>query len=164
MVCVMCAKEIERGKGFKSPRYKAEHFCCEDCYNRFVKMKSMPRPPINYKPAPESSRRKLTDLLQIIYGDDANWGWLSNQIKDIEQEFGISDDELRLTIKYALEYELYEPELEFGLRQFIKFITPSQIFAKTIINNREIASNLSDDEVVRVNCRGKNQKRIWREK
>lgn len=164
MNCIMCNTEIPKGKRFQSPRYKAEHFCSEDCYNRFVKMKSAPRPPINYKPAQGSERRKLTDLIQELYGEGANWAWLTSQIKDLKEEFDLTDNDLRLTIKYAIEYEGYEPELAYGLRQFIKFITPAQEFAKTINYNREIAQDLEDDDVVRVSCRGEKKRRNWREK
>lgn len=170
MICVVCNTEIPRGKRFQTLRYKTEHFCSEDCYNRFLITRlSQPRKakPKIEKPKTEktiSDYRKLTDIIDEIYGEDANWTWLTSQIKDLKEEFDLTDNDLRLTIKYAIEYEGYEPELAYGLRQFIKFIAPAQEFAKTINYNREIAQDLEDDDVVRVSCRGRKKRRNWREK
>ena len=146
MVCDFCGKEYGHGQGFHGARYKAKHFCSQDCYEKFVNMKSAPKPPVNFKPEPKTDRRKFTDYIQDWTNDKANWPWLMKQAKDIQQEFELDWKTMYQVLKYCREYEDIDWNMEYGLYQFFpKYIKPMQDFTKAILQAK--AMELIDDEV-----------------
>ena len=72
MKCCICDKEIARGKKFQGTRYQNYNFCSEACYEKFIKLKSAPKPKVNYKPQKGSPRRKFTDYIQEWTNDMVN--------------------------------------------------------------------------------------------
>ena len=163
MVCKVCNKNIERGQRYKSPTLTSMCFCCEDCYNKYIKQKEeakQKKKADKFKPEKGTSRRKLTDLIQSIFGEDANWALLMTQCKSIEQDYGFTDNDLRLGIKYAITYENYIPNLDYGMYQFISYIKPSQDFANQIKYSQE--QDIEPDETVVV--KRPSNKKVWRER
>ena len=163
MQCKVCSKEIPRGQKYKSPTYKSIPFCSEECYNQYLEQKKQEKVKARldkFKPEKDTDRRKLTDVIQSIYGEDANWPLLMRQLKLILEEYDLTDNDFRLAIKYGINYESYYPNTEYGLYQFVPFINPSMEFAEAIKKNKE--QEIKEDEVFIV--KKKSNKRTWRER
>ena len=105
MTCDVCGKEIPRGQRYQGNKYKSLHFCCEDCFKRYTKLKTKPKPIINYKPEKGTDRRKFTDFIQEWTDDKANWPYLMKQAKDIQEEYDLDWHTMYLVCKYAKNYE-----------------------------------------------------------
>lgn len=60
---------------------------------------------------PKSKRVMLTDTIQDLYfkkgysNDDIPWTILMSQVKTMEREHGLSDDDIRQTINYMVTFE-----------------------------------------------------------
>lgn len=163
MKCCICDKEIARGKKFQGTRYQNYNFCSEACYEKFIKLKSAPKPKANYKPQKGSPRRKFTDYIQEWTNDMVNWQWIMKQAKDIQEEYELDWPEMYYVLKYCREYEMLEWDLEWGLYQFFpKYIEPTQEFIDTINQAKALAKEDLEDEyeVVKKNV----GKRVWRER
>lgn len=143
-VCCICEKIIKRGQRFKSPRYKNLSFCSESCYNQYLDSKQQPKP--------SSSLDKLKAYINDLWQGQVNWPFMMRQIKNLKEECGVSDNDIRMMLKYAVEYEDVKVDLDYGLLQFIQYLQPSQEFAEEIKKNMALAENMEDDdvEVVRV--------------
>lgn len=137
--CYICQAEIPRGQRFKSPRYKNLPFCSEGCYNQYLASKQQPKP--------SSSLDKLKAYINNLWQGQVNWPFMMRQIKNLKEEYGVSDNDIRMMLKYAVEYEGVKVDLDYGLLQFIQYLQPSQEFAEEIRKNRELAENMEDDEV-----------------
>lgn len=72
---------------------------------------------------------------------------MMRQIKNLKEECGVSDNDIRMMLKYAVEYEDVKVDLDYGLLQFIQYLQPSQEFAQEIRKNQALAENMEDDEV-----------------
>lgn len=137
--CYICQKEIPRGQRFKSPRYKNLSFCSETCYNQYLASKQQPKP--------SSSLDKLKAYINDLWQGQVNWPFMMRQIKNLKEECGVSDNDIRMMLKYAVEYEGVKVDLDYGLLQFIQYLQPSQEFAKDILRNKELAESMEDDEI-----------------
>lgn len=138
-VCCICEKIIKRGQRFKSPRYKNLSFCSETCYNQYLASKQQPKP--------SSSLDKLKAYINDLWQGEVNWPFMMRQIKNLKEEYGVSDNDIRMMLKYAVEYEGMRVDLDYGLLQFIQYLQPSQEFAQEIKKNQALAENMEDDEV-----------------
>ena len=138
-VCCICEKIIKRGQRFKSPRYKNLSFCSESCYNQYLASKQQPKP--------SSSLDKLKSYINDLWQGEVNWPFMMRQIKNLKEECGVSDNDIRMMLKYAVEYEDVKVDLDYGLLQFIQYLQPSQEFAQEIRKNQALAENMEDDEV-----------------
>lgn len=138
-VCCICEKIIKRGQRFKSPRYKNLSFCSESCYNQYLASKQQPKP--------SSSLDKLKAYINDLWQGEVNWPFMMRQIKNLKEECGVSDNDIRMMLKYAVEYEDVKVDLDYGLLQFIQYLQPSQEFAQEIRKNQALAENMEDDEV-----------------
>ena len=139
--CSFCGKDIPRGKSYIGTKYKSLKFCCEEHFNQYVKIKSQPKPPINFKPPLNSTRRKFTDYIQEWTDDNVNWPAIAKQAKDIQEEYELDWNEMYLVCKYAKLYEGHVWDLKYGLGQiFPKYIKPAKDFINAInkIKNTEI--------------------------
>lgn len=147
--CYICGAEIPRGQRFKSPRYKNLPFCSESCYNQYLVSKQQPKP--------SSSLDKLKAYINDLWQGEVNWPFMMRQIKNLKEECGVNDNDIRMMLKYAVEYEGVKVDLDYGLLQFIQYLQPSQEFAEEIRKNRVLAESMEDDEVevVRVGRQGK---------
>lgn len=146
MTCTVCGKEYGKGKGFHGAKYKSIHFCCQDCYDRFVKMKNAPKPPVNYKPVQGTDRRKFTDYVQEWTNDKVNWQWIMKQAKDIQEEYELNWKQMYHVLKYCKEYEDMDWNIEYGLYQFFpKYIKPTEDFANAILATKSM--QFVEDEI-----------------
>lgn len=143
MKCDWCGTEYGKGEGFHGVKYKSGHFCSQDCYESYVKMKSTPKPPVNFKPEVGTERRKFTDYIQDWIGD-ANWAWLMKQAKDIQDEYELNWKDMYLTLKYCKEYEEVEWNKQYGLYQFFpRYIQPMRDF----ISEAKAFKEISEDDI-----------------
>lgn len=138
--CYVCQAEIPRGQRFKSPRYKNLAFCSETCYNQYLASKQQPKPK-------SSSLDKLKAYINDLWQGQVNWPFMMRQIKNLKEECGVSDNDIRMMLKYAIEYEGVKVDLDYGLLQFIQYLQPSQEFAEEIRKNQALAESMEDDEV-----------------
>lgn len=137
--CYICGTEIPRGQRYKSPTHKSLSFCSESCYNQYLASKQQPKP--------LSSLDKLKAYINDLWQGDVNWPFMMRQIKNLKEEYGVSDNDIRMMLKYAVEYEDVKVDLDYGLLQFIQYLQPSQEFAQEIRKNQALAENMEDDEV-----------------
>ena len=149
--CYICGTEIPRGQRFKSPRYKNLSFCSESCYNQYLASKQ--------QQPKSSSLDKLKSYINNLWQGQVNWPFMMRQIKNIKEEYGVSDNDIRMMLKYAVEYEGVEVDLDYGLLQFIQYLQPSQEFAEEIRKNQALAESMEDDEVEVVKASRGNGKR-----
>ena len=150
--CIVCQSPIPRGQRFKSPRYKNLPFCSETCYNQYLISKQQPKPK-------SSSLDKLKAYINNLWQGQVNWPFMMRQIKNLKEECGVSDNDIRMMLKYAVEYEGVKVDLDYGLLQFIQYLQPSQEFAEEIRKNQELAESMEDDEIEVVKASRGNGKR-----
>lgn len=137
--CIVCQSQISRGQRFKSPRYKNLPFCSEGCYNQYLASKQQPKP--------LSSLDKLKAYINDLWQGQVNWPFMMRQIKNLKEEYNVDDKDIRMMLKYAVEYEGVKVDLDYGLLQFIQYLQPSQEFAEEIRKNQALAERMEDDEV-----------------
>ena len=148
--CYICGTEIPRGQRYSSPRYKNLAFCSEACYNQHLASKQQPEA--------SSSLDKLKAYINDLWQGEVNWPFMMRQIKNLKEECGVSDNDIRMMLKYAVEYEGVKVDLDYGLLQFIQYLQPSQEFAEEIRKYQELAESMEDDEVEVVKVsKGKNR-------
>lgn len=149
--CYICQAEIPRGQRYQSPRYKNLAFCSETCYNQYLASKQQPKP--------SSSLDKLKAYINDLWQGQVNWPFMMRQIKNLKEEYGVSDNDIRMMLKYAIEYEGVKVDLDYGLFQFIQYLQPSQEFAQEIRKNQALAESMENDEVEAVKASRGNGKR-----
>ena len=149
--CYICGIEIPRGQRYKSPRYKNLSFCSESCYNQYLTSKQQPKS--------SSSLDKLKAYINDLWQGQINWPFMMRQIKNLKEEYDVDDKDIRMMLKYAVEYEGVKVDLDYGLLQFIQYLQPSQEFAQEIKKNMALAESMEDDEVEIVKANRGNGKR-----
>lgn len=147
ITCICCGKKFIKGTNYKGEKYKNLKFCSKDCYDKFIKMKSAPKSPVNYKPEKGSERRKFTDYIQSWVGN-INWAYIMKQAKDIQEEYKLDWTTMYKVLKYCREYEELEWNLEYGLYQFFpKYIKLMQDFSQAILQNKN-NDFIEEDEII----------------
>lgn len=154
MMCVVCNKTIQRGHRFVGSKYKNLKFCCEECYNQYCSSKKKKTKNTNEK---YLGWKKLIAYINTIYPDNyLNWPMITKQIKSIMEEYNIDCDTIRKTIRYAIEYEQYRLNPEWGLGQFFpRFLQPMLNFVERIKLNKSKAQNLKEINYVEIKNHGK---------
>lgn len=137
--CIVCNQPIPRGQRYHPSRYKNLPFCSEGCYNQYLASKQQPKP--------SSSLDKLKSYINDLWQGQVNWPFMMRQIKNLKEEYDVSDNDIRMMLKYAVEYEGVKVDLDYGLLQFIQYLQPSQEFAEEIRKNQALAESMEDDEV-----------------
>ena len=150
-VCCICEKIIKRGQRYHSPRYKNLAFCSESCYNQYLASKQQHKP--------SSSLDKLKAYINDLWQGEVNWPFMMRQIKNLKEECGVDDNDIRMMLKYAVEYEGVKVDVDYGLLQFIQYLQPSQEFAQEIRKNQALAESMEDDEVEVAKVSRGNEKR-----
>lgn len=145
--CKICGADIPYGKSYKGDRFKQEKFCSEACYQvRLSQSQRAPKGQSQPKPKPiktPSDRRKVTDLIQSIYGEDANWAFLGAQLKNIMHDYELEYKEVYYILKYSIYYEQVVVDKEFGLYQiFPKYIEPTEKFRAKLSEAKERADEI----------------------
>lgn len=148
--CIICNQSIPRGQRYPPPRYKNLAFCSEACYNKYLASKQQSKP--------SSSLDKLKAYINDLWQGEVNWPFMMRQIKNLKEECGVDDNDVRMMLKYAVEYEGVKADVDYGLLQFIQYLQPSQEFAQEIRKNQALAESMEDDKVEVVKTsRGKNR-------
>lgn len=99
------------------------------------------------KPKPKSPRVKLTDYIQEIWPIEPNWNWMGKQIENLSKEIGLGYNDMRMVLKYCIEYKKLEPDENYGLQQFIpKYCKEADDFAEDIMRIKELAKNIPEEE------------------
>lgn len=145
--CKICGVDIPYGKSYKGDRFKQEKFCSEACYQvRLSQSQRAPKSQSQPKPKPikaPSDRRKVTDLIQSIYGENANWAFLGTQLKNIMHDYGLEYKDVYYILKYSIYYEQVVVDKEFGLYQiFPKYIEPTEKFRAKLTEAKEKADEI----------------------
>lgn len=164
--CIVCDKPVPRGQRFYGTRYKNLKFCCEDCYNKYCNAKDSEKEKAKQEAIERKKQkveaketkekipgwRNLTDYINTLYPKGAiNWMLFSKQIKSYLKEYNLTCEEIRIAIRYAVEFDGWQVNPNYGLNQFIpKYIEPSRIFKERIEANRQAAENLENNPIVKI--------------
>lgn len=82
-------------------------------------------------------RRKVTDLIQEMWGEDANWKLLTAQLRNIMKEYELTHKDVYYVLKYCKDYEQVVIDEEYGLYQlFPKYIDIVARFREKIAQAR----------------------------
>lgn len=149
--CIVCQTPIPRGQRYQSPTHKSLSFCSEACYNQHLASKQQTKP--------SSSLDKLKAYINDLWQGEVNWPFMMRQIKNLKEECGVDDNDIRMMLKYAVEYEGVKVDVDYGLLQFIQYLQPSQEFAQEIRKNQALAESMEEDEVEVVKASRGNEKR-----
>lgn len=88
-------------------------------------------------------RRKVTDLIQEMWGEDANWKLLTAQLRNIMKEYKLTHKDVYYVLKYCKDYEQVVIDEEYGLYQlFPKYIDATQIFRDKLVKAKEKADEI----------------------
>ena len=88
-------------------------------------------------------RRKVTDLIQSMWGEDANWKLLTAQLKNIMKEYDLTHKDVYYILKYCKDYEQVVIDDEYGLYQlFPKYIDATQMFRAKLAETKEKADDI----------------------
>ena len=160
--CSYCGTEIPRGESYCGTKFTTLKFCSEEHYTLYTKIKTKPKPPVNFKPQQGTERRKFTDYVQEWTDDKVNWNWIMKQAKDIQEEYGLTWDEMYLVLKYCRVYEGVEWDMQYGLYQFFpRYIKPTQEFKERCKEAREAAEKWEEIEEVHEVKKSNKRSRIF---
>lgn len=147
--CSYCGADIPKGQSYCGNKYTSLRFCSEEHFTQYVKIKTKPKPPVNFKPQHGTDRRAFTDLLQEWTDDRINWAAAMQQCKDLMDEFDLTWEDMRLTLKYAWKYEGVEWNPQYGLGQiYPRYIQPMREFKQQCQDAREMAKEWEPIEEV----------------
>lgn len=91
----------------------------------------------------KKDRKKVTDLIQSMWGEDANWKLLTAQLKNIMKEYKLEYIDVYYVLKYSVCYEQVVVDKEFGLGQFFpRFIEPTKKFRRKLAESKEKANEI----------------------
>lgn len=99
----------------------------------------------------KKDRRKVTDLIQSMWGEDANWKLLTAQLKNIMKEYDLTHKDVYYILKYCKDYEQVVIDGKYGLHQlFPKYIQTVEVFRNKLAEAREKADEIEDVEPIKV--------------
>lgn len=88
-------------------------------------------------------RRKVTDLIQSMWGENANWKLLTAQLKNIMKEYDLTYKDVYYILKYCKDYEQVVIDGEYGLYQLLpKYIDATQIFRNKLAEAKKRANEI----------------------
>lgn len=91
----------------------------------------------------KKDRKKVTDLMQSMWGEDANWKLLATQLKNIMKEYKLGYMDVYYILKYSVCYEQVVVDKAFGLGQFFpRFIEPTEKFRQKLAEAKEKANEI----------------------
>lgn len=151
MKCRVCGQEIRRGDRFKCASFVSIPFCSEKCADEYCLTH---KPPSRNRATKEGEELlKLTDFLCELYldnGVETPFGWFGGQIRSFKKQHDCTYRDIKLMIRYAIEYEGYELCTDYGIRQFERFYPLYKQFNEAIKRSKEVAETMQDDPVVEV--------------
>ena len=91
----------------------------------------------------KKDRRKVTDLIQSVWGKDANWPLLTAQLKNIMEDYELTHKDVYYVLKYCKDYEQIQVNLDYGLYQiFPKYIQVVDNFRDKLAEAKEKADEI----------------------
>lgn len=88
-------------------------------------------------------RRKVTDLIQSMWGENVNWKLLTAQLKNIMKEYDLTHKDVYYILKYCKDYEQVAIDSDYGLYQlFPKYIDATQTFRAKLTEAKEKAEKI----------------------
>lgn len=138
--CVVCNKEIPRGKKFKGERYKTLAFCSEMCYNAYVANKNTSKD--------DNGLNQLKAYIDELWDGQVNWPFMMRQIKNICSDYNLNYKQLYKVLRYGIVFDNAVVDPQYGLMQFVKYIEPSKQLVAQIKSNRELAESMEEEVVV----------------
>lgn len=91
----------------------------------------------------KKDRRKVTDLIQSMWGEDANWPLLTAQLKNIMEDYELTHKDVYYVLKYCKDYEQIQVNLDYGLYQiFPKYIQAVDNFRDKLAEAKEKAEEI----------------------
>ena len=88
-------------------------------------------------------RRKVTDLIQSMWGENVNWKLLTAQLKNIMKEYDLTHKDEYYILKYCKDYEQVAIDSDYGLYQlFPKYIDATQTFRAKLTEAKEKAEKI----------------------
>lgn len=91
----------------------------------------------------KKDRRKVTDLIQSMWGEDANWPLLTAQLKNIMEDYELTHKDVYYVLKYCKDYEQIQVNLDYGLYQiFPKYIQAVDNFRDKLVEAKEKADEI----------------------
>lgn len=99
----------------------------------------------------KKDRRKVTDLIQSMWGENANWKLLTAQLKNIMKEYDLAYKDVYYILKYCKGYEQVMIDGDYGLYQlFPKYIDVTQIFRAKLAEAKEKANEIGTIPPIKV--------------
>ncbi len=90
-------------------------------------------------------RRKVTDLIQSMWGENANWKLLTAQLRNIMKEYKLTHKDVYYVLKYCKDYEQVVIDGEYGLYQlFPKYIDIVARFREKLTQSKIQAQEIKD--------------------
>lgn len=91
----------------------------------------------------KKDRRKVTDLIQSMWGEDVNWPLLTAQLKNIMEDYELTHKDVYYVLKYCKDYEQIQVNLDYGLYQiFPKYIQVVDNFRDKLAEAKEKADEI----------------------
>lgn len=99
----------------------------------------------------KKDRRKVTDLIQSMWGEDANWPLLTAQLKNIMEDYELTHKDVYYVLKYCKDYEQIQVNLDYGLYQiFPKYIQVVDNFRDKLAEAKEKADEIGTIPPIKV--------------
>lgn len=99
----------------------------------------------------KKDRLKVTDLIQSMWGEEANWRLLTAQLKSIMKEYDLTHKDVYYILKYCKDYEQVVIDGEYGLYQlFPKYIQITEDFRIKLAEARNKVQNMTNIEPIKV--------------
>ena len=132
--CKYCNVLKPPGECIQDPDCKSNQYCSEEHMGLYKKERAKSKPkPVKVvihnevekppasppSPTPPSDMRKLTDYIQAIWPVEPNWKWFARQIKNLCTETGLTHNEMRIVLRYCIEYKELQVDENYGLQQFV---------------------------------------------
>lgn len=148
--CKFCNQLNSAKDSFQDPEYKSNQYCSEEHWRLHLNSKRQKQTIVTKETKPQkpkSDRVKLTDYIQSIWSVEPNWQWLGKQIESLSKETGLSYNDMRMVIKYCVDYKGIEPDANYGLQQFIpRYTQEAKEFAENILEIRELAKDINEED------------------
>jgi hypothetical protein len=139
--CRNCKKEIKKENSYKHPTKDKMYFCDLNCYNNYIKNKSETKN--------TEYHYSLTDYIQELYQNQCNWPWIMSQIKHYKKEYGWTDAEILLTLRYYVLILEKNFDTSLGLGQvFPQYYQEALDYTKKCLSNQEKFKNIDFNEKV----------------
>ena len=99
----------------------------------------------------KKDRLKVTDLIQSMWGEEANGRLLTAQLKSIMKEYELTHKDVYYILKYCKDYEQIVIDGDYGLYQlFPKYIQIVEDFRIKLAEARNKVQNMADIKPIKV--------------